>query len=472
MEGEIYRWHGYLSGWGKKYFVLHNGTLSCFASKVERMNRKPATEVYNLGLCEIIVDHVTPTQFELKGTIGGKVCSLKTDTKDERQQWIKSLGSAKACLLDTSTLGFLPKPSEDSRLLTSQVSREVEEDTSLVASFESVAIEPNEKMEQSGNGSLNNLLLSSDNPSIVDEPEQTNILHLCDVTKTEIANLEEAITLLSTNEIGKILLKVETSCRALLAAVEEKKLTLAEDEQEAQDTQLAQDSHIDNFSTFFSSQPTNFRHVVDGTISREGKPLLPALIFLEACQCYLRFFDRFSGTVMTPLRNDIEGNIGKIRKVMKDSGKGYDYLQEIVDHEISRKQHTGPDTATQALLWLNRALSVMCRFLKNVVTSDSATKHDTGASFISAYNELLAKHHNWMVQKLFKVGLKMVPSYEAFQQSMIDQQCWKEGEATGEVGWLDVLDDKMAHHVMQYIEPMGVVVEQLRYMYTTHNIDP
>uniref|UniRef100_H2ZQ12 Glycolipid transfer protein domain-containing protein n=1 Tax=Ciona savignyi TaxID=51511 RepID=H2ZQ12_CIOSA len=175
---------------------------------------------------------------------------------------------------------------------------------------------------------------------------------------------------------------------------------------------------------------------------------------------------------MSPLRADIQSNILKIRTEMKNSPIKYEYLEEMVAHQISTKQHTGPNTSTQALLWLNRALSVMSTFLRKLVSSDSATKYDTGASFVLAYDEMLAKHHNWMVQRLFKIGLKMVPLYSAFKQNMIDKRCWEAAQQSGDPDWEDQIEKKMIGHAREYCGHMASVASQIRQMYKTHNIDP
>ena len=48
-------------------------------------------------------------------------------------------------------------------------------------------------------------------------------------------------------------------------------------------------------------------------------------------------------------------------------------------------------------------------------------ERDANKSFNNSYNISLKPHHNWMVQKLFYVGLKMVPDFEGFLNCMVEK---------------------------------------------------
>ena len=74
----------------------------------------------------------------------------------------------------------------------------------------------------------------------------------------------------------------------------------------------------------------------------------------------------------------------------------------MVDKEHQLHEEKGPDTTTQALLWLTRALRTMACYLRNLFHDDSEHKGNAVDSFVSAYEEVLMKHHNWIVQRLFK----------------------------------------------------------------------
>jgi len=45
-------------------------------------------------------------------------------------------------------------------------------------------------------------------------------------------------------------------------------------------------------------------------------------------------------------------------------------------------------------------------------------ERDSNKTFQKSYDVTLKPHHNWMVQKLFSVGLKMVPDFEGFVELM------------------------------------------------------
>jgi len=73
----------------------------------------------------------------------------------------------------------------------------------------------------------------------------------------------------------------------------------------------------------------------------------------------------------------------------------------LLKTEKALNVYTGPDSGTQALLWLTRNLLVMCHFINRLLSKDSETRRDTANSFVHAYTKHLAKCHNWMVQRLF-----------------------------------------------------------------------
>uniref|UniRef100_H2ZQ11 PH domain-containing protein n=1 Tax=Ciona savignyi TaxID=51511 RepID=H2ZQ11_CIOSA len=233
------KWIGFLSGWNEKYFVLHNGTLSCFASKDDRLNGIPAKETFNLGLCEINVDQVTPTQFELKGTVDSKVWSLKTETAGERQKWIQALGSAKACLLDSSSLGYLGKSSDNTELLSSSGIQKTSTNDceTLATSFDSISFETNETTaDENGTGSMNNLLLSSENRSVQEEPETKlelqSIIQLCEQTKADITFLQNVFghAPVNVDEMEAMIGRLEITLQNFIQTIKLNKSVLCGDE--------------------------------------------------------------------------------------------------------------------------------------------------------------------------------------------------------------------------------------------------
>nr|CAB3264939.1 pleckstrin homology domain-containing family A member 8 [Phallusia mammillata] len=507
MEGQLYKWHGYISGWTQKYFVLQNGSICYYNTKSERDKNQPAKETLNMGLCEIVVDPHSPAQWELRMPVESKVWHLRTESTPERHQWIKALGSAKACLLDTSSLGSFSRSTSvesSSRLLSydqNLVADDQQGPSSLNGSIHFEPIKENlDTANDSGNGSMNNLLLTSDTSSFVNvnnTDEENNMSQLSNQCEKTIENIRQLQQCLegqhSSTHIDERIQQVESAVAALSDLMTDCKQMLAEPMdstdrgQEIDDGIPSEHSEPDHqnldqssppssdeksreLSTFFTSCVTDFGDVMSGLVKSENQPLIPTELFLDACQCYMEFFERFAGTLMGPLKTDIQGNIDKITKVI-NSVPGYKYLQDILSKEIVANQHTGPDTGTQALLWLTRGLRVMCHFLNNCLSEDSDTRGDTSTSLVSSYTKFLAKHHNWMVQRLFKMGLKMIPSFENFKVSMIGEANLQALKASGDTHWEQTAEKAVIEQGLVYSSNMGKVTSLIHDVYQQYNIE-
>ncbi|CBY22881.1 unnamed protein product [Oikopleura dioica] len=135
--------------------------------------------------------------------------------------------------------------------------------------------------------------------------------------------------------------------------------------------------------------------------------------FLSASRSYLEFYDLFGGTVFAPVKSDVSGNIGKLQG-WYEKDKTKTTLEQLLQAEIDAKSTEAKGSATDALLWLKRGLWMMARFLRGLLDGE----RDSNKTFQKSYDVTLKPHHNWMVQKLFSVGLKMVPDFEGFVELM------------------------------------------------------
>ncbi|KAJ8004778.1 hypothetical protein DPEC_G00139850 [Dallia pectoralis] len=100
MEGILYKWTNYISGWQPRWFVLEGGTLSYYDSQEDAW--KGCKGSIKISVCEIQVHASDFTRVDL--TIPGEqYFYLRTINAAERQKWLVALGSAKACLTDNRT---------------------------------------------------------------------------------------------------------------------------------------------------------------------------------------------------------------------------------------------------------------------------------------------------------------------------------------------------------------------------------
>ncbi|XP_037532949.1 pleckstrin homology domain-containing family A member 8 [Nematolebias whitei] len=100
MEGVLYKWTNYISGWQPRWFVLDGGTLSYYDSQEDAW--KGCKGSIKISVCEIQVHSSDWTRVDL--TIPGEqYFYLKAINAAERQKWLVALGTAKACLTDNRT---------------------------------------------------------------------------------------------------------------------------------------------------------------------------------------------------------------------------------------------------------------------------------------------------------------------------------------------------------------------------------
>ncbi|OBS71895.1 hypothetical protein A6R68_13530 [Neotoma lepida] len=101
MEGVLYKWTNYLTGWQPRWFVLDNGILSYYDSQDDVC--KGSKGSIKMAVCEIKVHSADNTRMELI-IPGEQHFYMKAAVNAaERQRWLVALGSSKACLTDTRT---------------------------------------------------------------------------------------------------------------------------------------------------------------------------------------------------------------------------------------------------------------------------------------------------------------------------------------------------------------------------------
>ena len=67
---------------------------------------------------------------------------------------------------------------------------------------------------------------------------------------------------------------------------------------------------------------------------------------------------------------DINGNITKIRKKCNSEANTFETLEDIVRSELSTGTTKVSNSATDAIMWLKRALSFVAHFLENIVNGE------------------------------------------------------------------------------------------------------
>lgn len=96
--------------------------------------------------------------------------------------------------------------------------------------------------------------------------------------------------------------------------------------------------------TYFSAKERLFPHLDDNKI--------PTAQFISACQGIGEFV-AFLGTAFIPVKNDVLGNVNKVRTKYETDPEKYVFLQDLVDADL--EEHGGKmGIPTEGLLWLKR----------------------------------------------------------------------------------------------------------------------
>lgn len=161
--------------------------------------------------------------------------------------------------------------------------------------------------------------------------------------------------------------------------------------------------------TFFSAMEHSFTNLASSATNN-----IPTEQFLQSCRSILAVFDVLNSTAFVPVKMDIQGNIGKLQARLDSDPARFAALLDMVQQEVDAGSCSARNSATDALLWLARALAFIHAFLEqihagNAVLSDCAS---------AAYNVTLKCHHGWVVRSIFAVALRAMPELELFIEAM------------------------------------------------------
>lgn len=162
--------------------------------------------------------------------------------------------------------------------------------------------------------------------------------------------------------------------------------------------------------TFFSQKKHCFKQI---KLSPTNE--IPTEYFLGCCSDIFSLFDNFGSSAFLPVKVDIYGNINKLKQKYSGDVKRYHTLQSIVRAEIQDQTTTVKNSATDALMWLKRAIWFLREFLYEFSNRE---KPDLSECVYISYQKSLRQYHNWVVRSIFTLALRSLPSTELFLQGL------------------------------------------------------
>lgn len=175
--------------------------------------------------------------------------------------------------------------------------------------------------------------------------------------------------------------------------------------------------------------------------------------FLNSCDKIPGFFDLIGGAVFKPVKNDVQGNIEKIRKRFLQNPIQMATLKELIlfekqETDKKMKEKDGTGVATNALLWLCRGLEFIAFFLEHLVKNDYDEKNPENlkAAAQLAYSKSLKPFHGWLVGKIVTAATNACPYRTEFLKSVATGESV---EADKVVEMMTVFLDNFKPHVDQ-----------------------
>ncbi|XP_067858766.1 pleckstrin homology domain-containing family A member 8 isoform X2 [Heptranchias perlo] len=516
MEGMLYKWTNYLSGWQPRWFVLAGGILSYYDSQEDTW--KGCKGSIKMAVCEIQVHTGDNTRMELI-IPGEQHFYVKAVNAAERQRWLVALGSSKACLTDSRTkkekeisenTESLKKKVSELRLYCdlllyqvnnlkenaqSDQSKPTDLEIDMAALLRSTCntfMKTLEECMQIANATFRPELLQPTPPGspnvAVRKPNRVKHNRLSSYSCTERNELNNCQNGSRIEEVNfktqkrsqsendnrhQVNLRrgstenaeeiMDTSKLADVSAEEtgvnvELQPSAAEDEigegsEELDGTNTILQAEKEEIQTFFSAMDQRFND-----IEFEEDNGIPTVPFLESCYAIVPVLDKLGPTVFAPVKLDFVGNIKKINQKYITDAIRFTTLQKIVLYELETDVATVRNSATEALLWLKRGLKFLKGFLEEVNNGEK----DIQKALNTSYGRTLRQYHGWVVRGVFALALRAAPFYEGFMAALAVNEGDEQKEAFYE---------GMRRDLNQYLPAMGKQLEILDALYEEYNLE-
>eukprot|EP00771_Trimastix_marina_P001353 gnl/Trimastix_PCT/2420.p2 GENE.gnl/Trimastix_PCT/2420~~gnl/Trimastix_PCT/2420.p2 ORF type:complete len:231 (+),score=68.08 gnl/Trimastix_PCT/2420:33-695(+) len=133
----------------------------------------------------------------------------------------------------------------------------------------------------------------------------------------------------------------------------------------------------------------------------------PVEPFLTACRQVTNIFDILGSTAFAAPRNDMRGNIEKIRRVHQANPGAHSHLFKTLLAEKVANQSKVDSSATVGLLWLTRGLEFTHAFIDQLRIGAANLK--TSELLKVAYQNTLSAYHGFAVRQLIKLAFRAAP---------------------------------------------------------------
>ncbi|CEF64529.1 Glycolipid transfer protein [Strongyloides ratti] len=195
--------------------------------------------------------------------------------------------------------------------------------------------------------------------------------------------------------------------------------------------------------TYFSFKDKMFPLLEDEKIPTEQ--------FLSACQGIAEFVG-FFGAAFSPVKNDIMGNVIKVRTKYESNTERMPTIQDLIDTDlIDNNGKLG--IATEGLLWLKRGLEFMLQMIIYMVEEYNVNPNKEETENLKnvinkAYEITLKRHHNFLAKNLFKLVIHAAP----YRRTILKHV------ALGKEGCDDICIEHITSHLENFRENVASLV--------------
>ncbi|KAG8139145.1 putative Phosphoinositol 4-phosphate adaptor protein [Naja naja] len=398
MEGVLYKWTNYLSGWQPRWFLLAGGVLSYYDSREDAW--KGCKGSIQMAVCEIQeftenTEMLKTKMAELRlycDLLVQQVEKIKATTITSHVQHGINMG----VLLNSSCATFLKTLEECMQIANAAFSSELLQHTPGETSYSVIRKLNKLKIPAILSRSVTERkmeLKKCENGSIY---KNTTLHEKTFIEKSSPVPLKRSEKKGSPSKDGENKLLPQGNIQ------DDKPLEpLEEPVNRSADTDLP---------TFFSAMKYRFSDIKlfdDGGIPTEE--------FLNSCYEIVPVLDKLGPTVFAP----------KINQKYITNKEDFCTLQKIVLHDLSTEVAQIRHSATQALLWLKRGL----KFLKEFLTELKNGEKNIQTALNKSYSKTLRQYHGWVVRGVFALALRASPTYAGFVAALSLAECENQEEA-------------------------------------------
>jgi hypothetical protein len=201
-------------------------------------------------------------------------------------------------------------------------------------------------------------------------------------------------------------------------------------------------SKIPAGKTWFDTHKVHFEDV---PIQNEDQ--ISTTEFLDAAEATTTLFDLLGSVAFTPVKNDMLGNITKVRERQKAAPANSATLQSLVKTELASKTHK----ATEGLVWLTRGLDFTAQALRADLTNNAAVKvteqkptKELADGFRQGYKNTLAPHHGLLIKPIFSAAMSATPYRKDFFARLSGEGTDPERTREALETWVAALEKRVA----------------------------